>query len=154
LELQATEREYPSQPLVGVGGIVVKGDEVLLVRRGQSPGKGSWSIPGGLVELGEEMRDAVERELREEVGLDVDVGAPLDVFDRIESGEEGETRFHYVIVDFLVESFSGSVQAGSDVHEIRWASMADLSGLGVPSPVRRLLEYAQSIASTRNGSEE
>lgn len=135
-------REFPLAPLVGVGGVVVRNGQVLLVRRSNPPAKDEWAIPGGLIELGEGMRDALERELREECGIEAEAGPPIEVFDRIESAEDGSTHFHYVIIDFLVTSFRGEPVAGSDVADVRWVSPSDLAALGITKPVRRLIEYA------------
>lgn len=145
-EPRESGREYPAAPLVGVGAIVIDDDKVLLVKRAASPGKDEWTLPGGLVNLGEEMRDALERELREECGIDAEVGPAIDVFDRIEHDEEGEIRFHYVIIDFLVSAFRGEPSAGSDAAGLAWASVEELKALGVPAPVRRLIEHAMKLA--------
>lgn len=128
--------------MVGVGALVIRDGEVLLVQRAASPSKNEWTLPGGLVKLGEEMRDAVERELREECGIEAEVGPAVDVFDRIEHDEEGDVRFHYVIIDFLVANFQGEPAHGSDALAVRWATVDELKSLGVAPPVRRLVEHA------------
>jgi ADP-ribose pyrophosphatase YjhB (NUDIX family) len=119
------KRKYPKNPLVGVGGVVVDRDRVLLIRRGSEPLKGEWSIPGGMLELGEELAAGVKRELKEETGLDVE---PLDcilVFDRIM--REGErVKYHYVIVDYLCRRKAGRLCPASDVIDARWVRRADL----------------------------
>jgi mutator protein MutT len=110
---------------VGVGGVVVADGRVLLVRRAKAPLLGRWSIPGGTVELGETLEDALVREMTEETGLEVEPVEVLTVFDRIER-EEGDVVFHYVIVDYLCRHVSGSAHAGSDAAEVRWAGPEEL----------------------------
>lgn len=121
--ISETTREYPSQPLVGVGAIVVEGGRVLLVKRGKEPLLGEWSIPGGMLETGETLRQGVEREAREETGLVVRASELLGVFERVVpegGGESGRTLYHYVLIDFLCERISGDVCAGGDAADARW----------------------------------
>ncbi len=94
-------RLYPSRPIVGVGAVILRDGEVLIVRRANPPLQGEWSIPGGALDLGEKLRDGVAREVREETGLDVEVGPVLDVFDSIFPDSEGRTQYHYVLIDYL-----------------------------------------------------
>ena len=96
-------REYPTQPIVGVGALIVQDGRLVLVKRGVEPDKGRWSIPGGAVELGEEVRDAAVREAKEECGLDIEivVDRPMDEVDNISTDEEGKFRYHYVLLQFL-----------------------------------------------------
>lgn len=119
------KREYPKQPIVGVGGVVIHGDRVLLVRRGHEPLKGEWSIPGGMLELGESLKDGVTREVWEETGLKV---RPLEVmlaFDRIQKNGE-RVQYHYVIIDYVCRQTGGRLKAGSDVLDARWVKRGDL----------------------------
>jgi 8-oxo-dGTP diphosphatase len=119
------EREYPKQPLVGVGGVVIDADRVLLIRRGSEPLKGEWSIPGGMLELGEELSAGVKRELKEETGLEVEPLERIVVFDRIM--REGErVKYHYVIVDYLCRCRGGHLSPASDVVDARWVRREDL----------------------------
>ena len=141
-------REYPDRPIVGVGGIVVDGSRVVLVRRGHEPLKGEWSIPGGAVELGETLEVACAREVHEETGLDVDVGPMIDVFDRIRIDGDGRTRYHYVLVDFVCRPVGGTLACASDATEARWVSIIELAEYGVQpatvSVIEKALERARS----------
>jgi 8-oxo-dGTP diphosphatase len=112
---------YPSAPVVGVGAVIVNHGEVLLVRRAHPPLEGEWSLPGGVLEGGEKLRDGVAREVREETGLEVEVGPVLEVIDSIFPDAEGRTQYHYVLVDYLCRLRSGSAVAASDAAELRWA---------------------------------
>ncbi len=120
-------REFPDHPLVGVGGVVIHRNRVLLVRRGAEPLKGQWSLPGGMLELGEELEDAARRELKEETGLDVEPLAMLTVFDRILRDKGGKrVRYHYVIVDYVCRFRAGRLAPASDVLDARWVRRQDL----------------------------
>ena len=119
-------REYPPRPLVGTGALILKDGELLLVRRGAQPGFGKWSIPGGLVELGENVQDAMMREVREEVGFDVEAVKLMDVFDSITRDEQGRVQFHFVVVNFLVRIVGGDLKTASDILEARWVPFEDV----------------------------
>lgn len=119
------KREYPSQPIVGVGGVVIHQGRALLIRRGREPLKGEWSIPGGMVELGEELADAARRELREETGLEVEPLAVIAVFDRIQRVRQ-RVKYHYVIVDYVCRRKRGRLKPASDVVDARWVRRGDL----------------------------
>jgi ADP-ribose pyrophosphatase YjhB (NUDIX family) len=119
------KREYPKQPLVGVGGVVIHRSRVLLIRRGGEPLKGEWSIPGGLIEVGEELADGVRRELKEETGLDVEPLAIIETFDRI-FRQGRRVRYHFVIVDYVCRLKRGRLRPASDVVEARWVRREDL----------------------------
>jgi 8-oxo-dGTP diphosphatase len=118
-------REYPKVPLVGVGGVVIHRGRVLLIRRGSEPLKGEWSIPGGMLELGEDLQAGVRRELQEETGLDVEPIECILVFDRIQR-EGKRVKYHYVIVDYLCRRKRGRVHPASDVVDARWVRREDL----------------------------
>jgi len=120
------KREYPDRPIVGVGAVIIDRGRVLLVKRGSPPMLGQWTIPGGVVELGETLRSAAEREAQEETGLTVQVGEVIEVIDRILPGDDGRTQFHYVLVDFLCSVVQGEARAGSDAAEVAWAAENEL----------------------------
>ena len=120
------KREYPDRPLIGVGAIIIDRGRALVVRRATEPLKGEWSIPGGVLELGETLRTGVVREAKEETGLDVVPVEVLEVYDRIVADADGRTRYHYVLIDYLCELAGGELRAASDVSEVRWITEAEL----------------------------
>jgi 8-oxo-dGTP diphosphatase len=119
-------REFPSTPLVGVGAIVVDDARVLLVRRGTEPLKGRWTLPGGMLEVGEVLTSGVIREVREETGLDVEPVELVELLDRIHR-EEGRVRYHYVIADYLCRVTGGELRAASDAEAVRWVERCEWS---------------------------
>jgi 8-oxo-dGTP diphosphatase len=125
-------RHYPDQPLVGVGAIVFKGEAVLLVRRGQEPARDSWSLPGGLVELGETLEAAITRELAEETGVTVSLRGISAVLERIFPDPDGRIAYHYVLVDYLCDYRQGELTPGSDVTAAQFVPLADLAGFDLP----------------------
>jgi 8-oxo-dGTP diphosphatase len=134
------QREYPQQPLIGVGAIIVEDGRVLLIKRAKAPLLGEWSIPGGMLELGETLRQGAEREALEETGLVVRATDLLGVFDRIVPDETKRTLYHYVLIDFLCQKISGDVLAAADASDARWFNRADLSSLSLPSETLKVLE--------------
>ena len=136
------DREYPDRPLLGVGAVIVRGDEVALVRRAHPPRLGEWSIPGGLVELGETLRQAAEREALEETSLVVEAGDVLEVFESITPDAAGKINFHYVVVDFFCRLKSGELRAGADASEARWVSRSKLDELNLTETTLRVLHKA------------
>ena|SRR5438128_11341013 len=126
------QREYPDRPIVGVGAIIVDNGRVVLIKRGKAPLLGEWSVPGGMLELGETMRQAAEREALEETGLEVRTTELLGVFDRIVSDDAGRHQYHYVLIDFLCEVISGKLKAAGDAAEARWFTAEELSKLLLP----------------------
>ena len=122
-------REYPDNPLVGVGAVIVEADRVLLIRRGTAPLLGEWSLPGGVLECGETLRDGAVREAREETGLAVEPGEMLGVYERVIRDEEGRVRYHYVLIDFLCRPVEGDLKAGSDAADVRWFTRDELPAL-------------------------
>jgi mutator protein MutT len=135
-------REFPDRPVVGVGAVIVDGDRVVLVKRAHEPLKGEWSLPGGSVEVGETLAEAVAREVREETGLDVRVGPLLDVFDRIHRGRDTRIEYHFVLLDYRCTVVSGTLTHGSDAAEACWASATDLERFGLSDLARRVIARA------------
>jgi 8-oxo-dGTP diphosphatase len=124
-------REYPEAPIIGVGAVVIDGSKVLLVRRGQEPLKGEWSLPGGALELGETLQQGVVREVLEETGLTVVPAGIVEVLDRITQDDlSGQVRYHYVLVDFLCRVTGGLLCGGSDAEEARWVEREELQEQG------------------------
>jgi ADP-ribose pyrophosphatase YjhB (NUDIX family) len=122
-------REYPDSPIAGVGAVIVHEGKVLLIQRAQEPLRGEWSLPGGALELGETIEEAVRREVLEETGLIVEPIAVVEVFDRISRDEEMRVRYHYVLIDFLCRVTGGSLACASDAADARWISPDDLDSI-------------------------
>jgi|SRR5580658_8772805 8-oxo-dGTP diphosphatase len=125
------KREYPDVPLVGVGTIIIEQDRVMLVKRANPPLAGEWSIPGGALEMGETLRQAATREALEETGLVVEVGELLGVYDRILRDDDGRTRYHYVLIDFLCRRIAGEPEAAGDAAEARWFTRGEIPQLSL-----------------------
>ena len=157
----APPREYPDAPRVAVGAVVLDGDRVLLVQRGRPPGQGKWSLPGGLIDLGERLEEAVVREVEEECGLRVRVLGLCGVIDRIVPGDGAEVegrasvRYHWVIVDYVAAVTGGVLRAGSDAAETRWVPLPELAGYdttdGLAAMVRRAASLQQAFARQAKG---
>ena len=124
-------REYPDNPLVGVGAVIVDGIRVLLIRRGQPPLLGEWSLPGGVLECGETLREATIREAREETGLVVETVDMLGVYERVIRSDDGRVRYHYVLIDFLCRPVAGDLKAGSDAADVQWFTREELPALNL-----------------------
>lgn len=122
---QPIKREYPDSPIVAVGAFIVKDGKVLLVQRGHEPRKGLWTVPGGVVELGETLHEAIKREIMEETGLEIEVGEVVTVVDRITPGETGP-RYHYVIIDYAAHWLAGEAGPLTDVDAVRWATPEEI----------------------------
>jgi len=142
-------REYPDAPRVGVGAVVLDGDRVLLVQRGRPPGQGRWSLPGGLLDLGERLEEAVAREVEEECGLRVRVLGLCGVIDRIVPGDGGgadaSIRYHWVIVDYVAAVTGGTLQAGSDAAEARWVALTEIAGYDTTDGLAAMIQRAVSL---------
>ena len=158
-------REYPSKPLVGVGAVIVDSGRVAVIQRGSPPLLGKWSIPGGLVELGETVRGAAAREALEETGLVVDVGhigggasisgqpasgpgSVLGVFDRVVRDEAGRVQYHYLLVDILCGVLSGDLRAGGDAAEARWLTKEELNRFPIEEAARQILLNGLAISNS------
>jgi 8-oxo-dGTP diphosphatase len=138
-------RSYPDRPVVGVGAVVLDGERVLLVKRGREPLLGVWTLPGGAVELGETMREAVARELREETGLAVEVGPIVETLEQIRADRTGRVEYHYVLVDFLCRATGGEPSAASDAADVDWVPLDRLADRGVPGATIRVVRKARSL---------
>ena len=140
-------REYPNLPRVGVGAVVLDAGRVLLVRRGKAPLAGKWSLPGGLVELGETTREAVRREIGEECGLTIRVGEVAGILDRVVRDAAGRVRYHWVLVDYVAFVESGTLCAASDADEAQWVEVDAVERLdttdGLMDMIRRALALAE-----------
>lgn len=136
------KRDYPDRPIVGVGAVIVQDERVIVVRRNTEPLKGEWSIPGGVVELGETLRAAAAREALEETGLKVEAGEVIEVFDGIYHDESGRTQYHYVLIDFVCRPVGGELHAGSDASEVRWVREHELESLHMQPNTVRVLRKA------------
>ena len=140
-------RIYPERPIVGVGAVVLDGRRVLLVKRGNEPLKGEWSLPGGAVDVGETLEEALRREVLEETCLDVEVGPVVEVLDRIRRDPDGRVRFHYVLVDFLCRVRGGVLQCASDAAGAVWVDQADLPRYGVAGSAVRVIDKGLARAA-------
>jgi len=138
-------REYPSRPLVGVGVVVWKADRVLLIRRAKLPLRHDWSIPGGAQELGETVAECAVREVAEETGLEIALGALVDVVDSVVRDEAGRVRFHYTLVDFTAEWRAGEALPGSDCAACAWAAPDELAAKPMWSETRRVIQRAATL---------
>ncbi len=136
------KRKYPERPIVGVGGIVLHEDRVVLVKRGREPSLGEWSIPGGAVHVGETLKEAVVREVLEETHLEVEVVALIEVLERIFREPDGRVAYHYVLADFLCRPKSGELAAGSDAREAQYVALADIPAFPLVAKTRRVIEQA------------
>jgi len=137
-------RPYPDRPFVGVGAVVLDGSRVLLVKRGQAPLKGHWSLPGGAVETGETLEQAVTREVLEETGVAIEVGPIVEVLDRISRDVEGRVEHHYVLVDFVARPTGGVLQGASDADDAAWVALADLARYEVAAVTVGVIRKAAS----------
>ena len=138
-------REYPDHPRVGVGAVVLHEDRVLLVKRGNAPARGKWSLPGGLVNLGETTRAAVVREVAEECGLTITVAEVAGVVDRVTRDAEGRVKYHYVLVDYLAHPESTQIRSGSDAAEARWVEIGRVAELDVTEGLVDMIRRAQAL---------
>lgn len=137
------KRHYPEQPLVGVAAVIFRGEEVLLVRRGQEPAQGAWSLPGGLVELGETLAQALVREVAEETGVEVRLNGVTAVLDRIYRDPQGGIPYHYVLVDYLCDYAGGTPRPASDAAAVRFVPLSELEQLDLPSFTLQVIERAR-----------
>ncbi|MGQ9587072.1 MAG: NUDIX hydrolase [Thermoplasmata archaeon] len=137
---RAMTREYPNAPLVGVGAVVIKNGRILLVKRAFEPGTGKWSIPGGLVEVGEKLSDACARETEEETGIKTEVLELINVFDMIDRDDSDRIRYHYVLVDFLAKPVGGAENPSEEATELRWVTYDEARTMDMTSTAKRALD--------------
>jgi ADP-ribose pyrophosphatase len=138
---------YPDRPRVAVGAIVFNRNSVLLVLRGKPPAQHLWSIPGGSVKLGETLQQAAEREIHEETGLHIHAREPIYTFDVVDRDDNGNVRFHYVIVDLLADCVGGTLRPGDDALDVRWVSAEEIKNLALSEATRKLLDRCFKFAS-------
>jgi ADP-ribose pyrophosphatase YjhB (NUDIX family) len=142
------KRDYPEHPIIGVGAVIVEAGRALLVRRDTEPLRGEWSVPGGMLELGEKLRDGVRREALEETGVTIEPGEVLDVFDSIFTDTLGRTQYHYVLIDYLCRRISGEAHAGSDVSDVRWVGAEALPAMGLRPSLEQVIRKGLARAGS------
>lgn len=135
-------RRFPDRPIVGVGAVIFDGERVLLVQRGNEPLKGEWSLPGGAVQVGETLEEALKREVLEETCLTVDVGPLVDVLDSIRRAADGRAEYHFVILDYRCTVRGGAASCGSDAADARWVALAELEAYRVTPTAMRVIRKA------------
>ena len=139
------KREYPERPIVAVGAAVFHDGQVLIVQRGKAPSKGVWTVPGGAVELGETMRQAAAREVKEECGIKVEVGEVAGILDNVVRDEQGRIRYHYAIVDFAARYTSGELCPNDELMNAAWITPTEFDAYGVPAKARKVLLSALNV---------
>jgi 8-oxo-dGTP diphosphatase len=142
IKTKASTRRYPERPIVGVGALILRRGRVLLVERGREPLKGYWSLPGGVLELGERLEDGVRREVREETGLLVEPIGIFEVFQRISHDARGHPEYHYVLVDYLCRVVGGQLHASDDASRVEWAPRKDLAARKITEGTLEVIERA------------
>jgi ADP-ribose pyrophosphatase YjhB (NUDIX family) len=142
------KREYPETPFVGVGAIIIHDGRVALIKRAHEPLAGEWSIPGGVLEVGEMLREAAVREAREETGLVVEPADLLGVYDRVLRDASGRTLYHYVLIDFLCRWGSGEPEAGGDAAEARWFTREEVATLKLAQDTAEVIQLGFAKAAS------
>ncbi|MEE8258459.1 MAG: NUDIX hydrolase [Sphingomonadales bacterium] len=132
-------REYPKNPIFGVGAVIIKDDEVVLIKRGQAPLKGHWSLPGGAQKVGESAKEALIRETLEETGLKVTPLRLLTVVDIIERDDQGVVRHHYTVADYLCRVTGGALKAGGDAADVRWVARGKLDEMDLTTKAKEVI---------------
>lgn len=145
-------REYPDRPIVGVGAVIIDGGRVLLIKRGQAPLKGEWSLPGGALEIGETLQEGIRREVLEETGLIIEPVGIVEVFDRISRDAGGRVQYHYVLVDYLCRVTGGTLACATDAADARWARLDELSPIAsfTEEVIRKAFQMAGGLALNRD----
>ncbi|MEM2768037.1 MAG: NUDIX hydrolase [Candidatus Bathyarchaeia archaeon] len=144
------KRLYPNQPVVGVGAIIICNGKILLEKRRSDPGRGKWSVPGGIVELGESPENAVIREVKEETGLDVENPELIDVVNNVILDEKGVIQYHFVIVDYFVKLRGGELKAADDAEELRWVALEEAEKYNITNTLRAFLKRNMERLKTLN----
>jgi 8-oxo-dGTP diphosphatase len=144
------KREYPAAPIVAVGVIIENEGRILLIQRDREPARGLWTFPGGAVELGETVRQAAQREAREETGLEVEVGEVATVLDNLFRDEAGAVQYHYVIIDLYARVTGGQMRPGSDVSDVRWASLEEAEALPMTGKAQEMCRQILGKAPLRS----
>jgi len=139
------KRKYPDQPIIGVGAIIFRGDQVLLIQRGQEPSRGQWSIPGGAVLVGETLAEAVKREIFEETHLEVQVLTLVKVLERLFRDSDGRVAYHYVLVDFLCHCLAGELQSDSDAQDARFVNLQDFPAYRIAPVTLEVISRADRL---------
>lgn len=134
------KRLYPNQPVVGVGAVIICNSQILLEKRKNEPGRGKWSIPGGLVDLGENMEQTVMREVKEETRLEVEKPQLIDVVDNVLKDENGKIKYHFVIVDYFVKLIGGAAKASSDAQELKWVQLDEVEKYNLTKTFRAFFQ--------------
>jgi len=135
-------RQYPDKPVFGVGAVIFDGGRVLLIKRGQAPLKGHWSLPGGAQEIGETAHEALSREIREETGLEIEIIRFLTLVDIIERDKKGKVRHHYTVADYLCQALGGDLSPEGDAADARWVAMEELETYSLTPKAREVIEKA------------
>ena len=137
-----SDRRYPTRPIVGVGTVVMDSDMVLMIKRGKPPRQGSWSLPGGAQELGETIREAARREVREETGLQIEIFGLIDVVDSVRSDADDKIEYHYTLIDLAGYSVGGTLMAGGDAQDCRWFTRTEINAMDIWSETKRIISLA------------
>jgi 8-oxo-dGTP diphosphatase len=141
-DLPLDDRRYPKRPLLGVGALILDGERILMAQRGKQPLQGWWSLPGGALETGELLADAVRREVREETGLEIEPLGVFEIFERIMRDNAGAPEYHYVLIDYLCRVAGGALQAGDDVCRVEWVERDQLPNLQITEGTLAVIEKA------------
>jgi len=146
----SVRREYPKLPLVGASAVILRDGEVLLIKRTAPPKAGFYSIPGGLVEVGEKVQEAAKREVQEETGLVIEIERLIDVIDNIVRDDEGRVKYHYVIVDYLAKPVDGELKKSSDATDVRWVRFDELKNFELTETSKKLFKKLGLMDGSEN----
>jgi len=149
MERLPDDRRYPPRPILGVGAIIIESGKVLLVERGREPLKGYWSLPGGVLEVGERLADGIRREVLEETGLEVELLSVVEIFERILRDAAGAAEYHYVLIDYLCRVTGGVLKAGDDVSAVRWVERECLAQYRITEGTLPVIEKAFVSGASR-----